>query len=153
MSHIWRTLLLFTVTRKDQFEGREREAVRLSLAELSEQAGVPGRTIRYYIARGILDGPVRGGRSAFYTTEHLQRLAEIRRRQESGRTLAEIEHDTKGAEPAQHLPEPQGWWMYPVSGDVVVQVRSGLSPWRARAEKSALARLAGELSSSDDGKG
>ena len=144
---------MFTVTRKDQFEGKEREAVRLSLAELSEQAGVPGRTIRYYIARGILDGPVRGGRSAFYTTEHLQRLAEIRQRQESGRTLAEIEQDTKGAEQAQHLPEPQGWWMYPVSGDVVVQVRSGLSPWRARAVKSALARLAGELSSSNDGKG
>ena len=30
-----------------------------TLAELSEESGIPARTIRFYIARGLLDGPVK----------------------------------------------------------------------------------------------
>ena len=47
------------------------------LAELAEKAGLPGRTIRFYIARGLLPGPLKAGRGAAYGQEHLDRLREI----------------------------------------------------------------------------
>jgi DNA-binding transcriptional MerR regulator len=115
-----------------------------TLAELAEQAGVPGRTIRYYIARGILSEPARRGRGACYTAEHLKQLEDIRRLQDKGLTLAEIERNSGGALPAK-LAEPVAWWQYSVADDVVVQVRSGLSPWRVRQVNAALRKLAAEL--------
>jgi len=36
----------------------------LTLVELAEAAGVPARTIRYYIAKGLLPSPLVGGRPA-----------------------------------------------------------------------------------------
>ena len=43
-----------------------------TLVELSEVSGVPARTIRFYIARGLLPPPLVGGRSACYGAEHLK---------------------------------------------------------------------------------
>jgi DNA-binding transcriptional MerR regulator len=137
-----------TAARKGHPGARETDHVQLTLTELANRSASAERTIRYYIARGILAGPVRRGRGAFYSGEHLARLGEIRRQQERGRTLAEIERDAHGREVAK-LTEPEAWWLYPVSADVLVQVRGGISPWRARAVKSALAKLARQLSSGD----
>jgi DNA-binding transcriptional MerR regulator len=123
---------------------RGREDAEYTLAELAERSGVPGRTIRYYIARGVLAEPAHRGRGAAYTTDHLKQLEGIRRLQEKGLTLAEIERKSGGAEPAR-LAAPVAWWQYPVAEDVFVQVRSGLSPWRARQVNAALQKLAAEL--------
>lgn len=125
-------------------------SLELSLAELAERTGIPERTIRYYIARGILAGPSGGGRGAFYTGEHLQRLQVVQRMQRQGLTLAEIERDAN-ADSSPRLVEPEAWWAYTVAPDVVVQVRSGLSPWRARRVKAAVAKLAAELGLADSG--
>ena len=67
-----------------------------TLAELSEESGIPARTIRFYIARGLLDGPVKAGRGAVYTAGHLARLEKIKALQAEGRMLAEIAHDLNG---------------------------------------------------------
>ena len=72
-----------------------------TLAELSEESGMPARTIRFYIARGLLDGPVKAGRGAVYTAEHLARLEKIKEMQAEGRMLAEIAHDLTGGPPSQ----------------------------------------------------
>lgn len=40
------------------------------LAELAQKAGLPGRTIRFYIARGLLPGPLKAGRGATYGPEN-----------------------------------------------------------------------------------
>lgn len=124
----------------------------LSLAELATESEVPERTIRYYIARGLLAGPARSGRGAFYTGEHLERLQEIRRKQRQGLTLAEIERRREAGALRSRLPEPERWWAYTLAPDVVVQVRTGGSPWRVRQVKSALDRLARELESSEEEK-
>jgi hypothetical protein len=50
-----------------------------TLAELAEDSGVPARTIRYYIARGVLPRPVVAGRGALYAKKHLERLGRIAR--------------------------------------------------------------------------
>jgi|HubBroStandDraft_6_1064221.scaffolds.fasta_scaffold31619_4 DNA-binding transcriptional MerR regulator len=121
-----------------------------SLDALAAESGFTERTIRYYISRGLLEGPARGGRGAFYTREHLTHLREIQRKQQQGLTLSEIERlgSTTGA--AVSLPEPQAWWAYPLADDIVVQVRAGSSPWRQHQVKSILERLTRELSSRDE---
>ncbi len=77
-----------------------------TLAELSEESGVPARTIRFYIARGLLDGPVKAGRGAVYTAEHRARLETIKKLQAEGRMLAEIAHDLNGGPAAPRRVRP-----------------------------------------------
>ena len=64
----------------------------LTLKELATEAGVPERTIRFYISRGLVDPPLRGGRGAAYGEKHKERLEHIRSMQAKGMMLAEISH-------------------------------------------------------------
>ena len=50
-----------------------------SIGELSDAASATARTIRYYVAEGLLAPPEKGGRGATYNEEHLARLQLIRR--------------------------------------------------------------------------
>ena len=52
---------------------------RMTIEELAAHADVPVRTVRYYIAEGLLPGPGSRGKGAAYTGEHLVRLRLIRR--------------------------------------------------------------------------
>lgn len=75
----------------------------LKLAELATAAGMPPRTIRYYIQRGLLPAPAFQGRDTLYPGDTLLRLTLIRRLQErfmpleliratlTGKTQAELE--------------------------------------------------------------
>jgi DNA-binding transcriptional MerR regulator len=117
----------------------------LSLAELAEQSEVPGRTIRFYIARGLLPGPTQAGRGASYGQEHLHQLQEIKKLQGQGLTLTEIARSLGQGQVKSALPEPSAWWNYPVGSDVLVWVRADLSPWRLRQVHRALNQLANEL--------
>lgn len=62
----------------------------LSIEELAERVGVPVRTIRFYIAEDLLEGPGMRGKAATYGDEHLLRLRLIRRLSEQRVPLAEI---------------------------------------------------------------
>ena len=61
----------------------------MSIEDLSQRVGVATRTIRYYIAEGLLPGPGSRGKSAAYGEEHLMRLRLIRRLVERRVPLAE----------------------------------------------------------------
>jgi DNA-binding transcriptional MerR regulator len=50
----------------------------LTVYELAASAGVPVRTVRFYIAEGLLPGASARGKGASYTQEHLDRLQLIR---------------------------------------------------------------------------
>jgi len=63
-----------------------------TLRELAAETGVPERTIRFYISRGLVDPPLRSGRGAAYGAGHKARLEEIRKLQAEGLMLAEIAH-------------------------------------------------------------
>jgi len=122
----------------------------LTLAELSEEAGIPARTIRFYIARGLLAGPVKAGRGAAYTHEHLARLDQIKRLQAEGRMLAEIAHELDAA-PAQNITAPPvAWWQHAIDGDVQVLVRGDISPWRMKQVRAAIEDMAARLRAPDD---
>jgi DNA-binding transcriptional MerR regulator len=122
----------------------------ISLNELAKESGVPERTIRYYISRGLIPGPMRGGRGAEYTPQHLAGIQTVRQLQGAGMTLAEIEYEF-ARDAGDRLPAiaPESWSMYRISPDVTVQVRDGLSPWRIKQLRSAIARLAAELANED----
>ena len=66
----------------------ERETYRLT--ELADAAGVTPRTVRYYIAQGLLSSPGRLGASTRSGRDHLDRLHVIRTLQDQGLSLAEI---------------------------------------------------------------
>ena len=137
--------------RPNQRETAPQDTVNgISLNQLAKKSGVPERTIRYYISRGLIPGPVRGGRGAEYTPEHLAGIQTVRQLQSAGMTLAEIEYEfarDAGDQPVAVTPE--SWSMYRISPDVTVQVRDGLSPWRIKQLRSAIARLAAELANED----
>ena len=61
-----------------------------SLDQLAELAGVPRRTVRYYIQLGLVDRPIGETRAAYYTWQHLRRLLEVRGYTEQGFSLDRI---------------------------------------------------------------
>lgn len=68
------------------------DAPKVTIGELARRAGVNVQTVRYYERRGLLEEP--GRRESgyrVYDTSALERLRFIRRAQELGFTLGEIE--------------------------------------------------------------
>ncbi len=63
---------------------------RYKIQDLVQVSGIPRRTIRYYVQRGLLPAPLGSGRGHYYTQDHLQRLQRIREMQRAGRSLDEI---------------------------------------------------------------
>src|SRR5947207_4753479 len=102
----------------------------MTLAELADASGIAARTVRFYIARGLLDGPEIAGRGASYGPGHLERLQKIRRLQQRGLTLAAIARELEGSSAA--VPQAEPWWHYQVSPDVMVSVRADAAPWRLK---------------------
>ena len=115
-----------------------------SLAELSEESGIAARTIRFYIARGLLDGPVKAGRGALYGDGHLALLETIKTLQAQGLMLAEIAHEFSGSQ-APTLGVPTPWWQHAIGDDVTVVVRGDVSPWRMKQIRAAIGELASRL--------
>ena len=113
----------------------------LKLDELARKSGVPARTIRLYITRGLIPGPLRSGRKAAYGPEHVAALAEIRHLQKQGLTLAEIRQRRLGEADFSKLPALVRWSSYAVAPDVVVMVREDVGGWRLRQVRNAVGAL------------
>jgi len=122
-----------------------------TLAELAEESGLPARTIRFYIARGLLDGPVKAGRGAVYTAAHLARLEKIKELQAEGRMLVEIAHDLHGGTHSVEALPPSAWWQHTIQDDVMVWVRADVSPWRMRQIRAAIEEIASRLHEPENG--
>ena len=69
---------------------------RYSLPELADLAGVTPRTVRYYLAQGLLPAVGQSGPGSKYDTGHLLRLRLIRRLQGEHLPLAEIRRRLEG---------------------------------------------------------
>lgn len=61
-----------------------------TLTELSRVADVTPRTIRYYIAQGLLPSPAAAGTAARYSEDHLERLRAIKKLQSANMPLSDI---------------------------------------------------------------
>jgi len=119
---------------------------RFRLQELASKAGVPGRTLRFYIARGLMSGPDKAGRNAAYGAKHLAQLQRIRELQSQGQTLSEIANATQEVRAplmVRESPTSYGgnvWRHYEISPDVVLMVRDSAAPWRIRKLVNAVHR-------------
>jgi DNA-binding transcriptional MerR regulator len=69
---------------------------RYSLTELADLAGVTPRTVRYYLAQGLLPAVGQSGPGSKYDPGHLARLRVIRRLQSEHLPLAEIRRRLDG---------------------------------------------------------
>lgn len=67
------------------------------IAELAQRTGVTPRTIRYYVAEGLLPPPTGAGPQRFYDPSHLLRLEAIQRLKQQYLPLAEIRRRLTGA--------------------------------------------------------
>lgn len=66
------------------------DGAQYAIGELAGLAGATPRTVRYYVAQGLLPAPVGVGPGAHYTDDHLARLRLIRRLQRQHQPLSEI---------------------------------------------------------------
>jgi DNA-binding transcriptional MerR regulator len=114
-----------------------------SLNDLAEKSGIPQRTIRFYIARGLLAGPGEVGRYAVYTQEHLDRLLDIKAKKQSGLLLYEIAVHEKGV--PEFVSEPTSWMEFNISNDVKISVRSDIAPWRMKQIKKVIGEMSPKI--------
>src|SRR5688572_13071844 len=70
----------------------------MTLAELTDAADVSVRTVRYYIAEGLLPPPEGAGPASAYSAGHLARLRLIQRLKEAYLPLKEIRLRLAGLE-------------------------------------------------------
>lgn len=68
----------------------QRMSDEFSIRDLSARSGLNVRTIRYYIAEGLIPPPLGRGGGATYERRHLERLQLIRRLQDAHQPLAAI---------------------------------------------------------------
>jgi DNA-binding transcriptional MerR regulator len=74
---------------------------RYSLDDLARLSGLPARTVRYYLQRGLVPRPHGERRGAWYDQVHLERLLQIGKWTAAGLSLERIEQLL--AEPAATL--------------------------------------------------
>jgi DNA-binding transcriptional MerR regulator len=88
----------------------DQERGRFSIDELADLAGVSRRTVRYYVQEGLIPQPLGVGRGRHYDQSHLDRLLDVKARQEAGWSLDEIRArraaPSGGARPAVRPPQP-----------------------------------------------
>jgi DNA-binding transcriptional MerR regulator len=68
-----------------------------SLRRLYKETGVPERTIRFYISRGLVDRPLRSGRHATYGEKHRHQIEAVRTLKAKGLMLDEIARVMQGS--------------------------------------------------------
>ncbi len=114
---------------------------RYSIDELATLAGVTARTVRYYIAEGLLDRPEGEKRGAHYLRRHLEQLLLIRRWTDAGLSLERVRELIAGAPedppPQRAMPgSVEVWSRVTLADGLEVHVepgRAGLSPEQVRA--------------------
>lgn len=122
----------------DQGTAPARE--RFSIDELSTLAGVTPRTVRYYIAEGLVDRPVGEKRGAHYVRRHLEQLLLIRRWTSAGLSLERVRELLSGApeDPVPRRPRPgsvEVWSRVAVADGLEIHVEPGradLTPEQVR---------------------
>jgi DNA-binding transcriptional MerR regulator len=107
-----------------------------SADELASLAGLPRRTIRYYIQLGLVDRPIGETRGARYGWQHLSRLLRIRELTEQGHSLDQIGRMLSGPESAPAVG--------PAAGSISIQSQVHLAPGLALTIDPALAHLSPE---------
>ena len=130
----------------------KKATAEMKLSDLAALSDTPARTIRLYISRGLLPGPLRSGRNAAYGQEHLERLKRIRALQREGLTLSQVHEVLEGGSETPVMPPGAAWRHYALAPDVQVLVQEDIAPWRARALRLAIQQFACWVNAAEDTK-
>lgn len=115
--------------------------MKLSLAQLAEQADTPERTIRYYIQQGLLSAPEGQKRGAWYGSHHLADLLRIRQWREAGLSLDAIADLLRAKSESPIAPTRPGTLEVRSHFIVADGVEVVVSPDRARLTQTQLRQL------------
>ncbi len=74
----------------------QHEQQIFTIKELSEETGISGQMVRFYVQSQLLDPPVSDDDGGVFTRGHRQRLTEIQAWQAAGMTLEGIRQRFKG---------------------------------------------------------
>jgi DNA-binding transcriptional MerR regulator len=116
-------------------------ATRYNIHDLATLASVPTRTVRFYIAEGLIDRPFGAKRGAWYEDRHLQQLLLIRRWTDAGLSLDRV-RELQAGSPEEAPPRPvkpgmvEVWSRITLADGVEIQVepgRAGMTPEQVRA--------------------
>lgn len=131
-------------------------ARRFSIDELSMLAGVTPRTVRYYIAEGLVHRPLGEKRGAHYVQRHLEQLLLIRRWTDAGLSLDRVRELLAGApeDPAPRRAAPgaiEVWSRVTVADGLEIHVEPGraeLTPDQMRSLVRGITALYRQLRAS-----
>ena len=115
-----------------------------TIEELCELSGFSRRTVRYYVQQGLLDPPAGRGRGGFYFDSHLEQLLAIKRHQERGLKLSEIQKLTAEAPGPKLEPAREVWVKYPIDAGVEIHVSRDLEE-RERRKLLKILRISREI--------
>jgi DNA-binding transcriptional MerR regulator len=130
---------------------------RFSIDELSTLAGVTPRTVRYYIAEGLVDRPEGEKRGSHYLRRHLEQLLVIRRWTDAGLSLERVRELMAGApeDPAPRRVAPgavEVWSRVTMADGLEVHIepgRAGLTPEQVRGLVRGITALYRQVRSPD----
>lgn len=133
---------------------------RFSLDELATLAGTTPRTVRYYIAEGLVDRPVGEKRGAYYLRGHLEQLLLVRRWTDAGLSLERVRELMAGApeDPAPRRTPPgsvEVWSRITVADGLEVHLEPGradLTPGQVRALVRGITALYRQVRSAKTGE-
>ncbi len=125
----------------------------LPIDELCARTGFTRRTVRYYVAEGLLPPPAGRGRGGFYGRAHVARLEAIRALRARGLGLEAIrrllagETGARSLDPSPIPPPPRRALVarYPLAAGVVLEVTREAEERLGAALPRALALLAETL--------
>lgn len=123
-------------------------------------AGVTPRTVRYYIAEGLVDRPIGEKRGAHYVRRHLEQLLLIRRWTDAGLSLERVRELLSGApeDPAPRRAAPgsiEVWSRVTVADGLEIHVepgRAALTPDQMRSLVRGISALYRQVRTSSVGE-
>ena len=105
--------------------------LRYTMPDLERESGIPARTIRYYIAEGLLQPAYGRGPTATYDSDHLLRLRFIQHLKDERLSLSDIQErlstltpdDIATALKVELEPSAEPWRHYSLHDDFQIMVR------------------------------
>ncbi|MDQ3540073.1 MAG: helix-turn-helix domain-containing protein [Chloroflexota bacterium] len=105
--------------------------LRYTMTDLEQASGISARTIRYYIANGLLQPAYGRGPTATYDSDHLLRLQYIQRLKDERLPLKEIQERLSNLTPddiavalkVQMEPSAETWRHVTLHPDLAIQIR------------------------------
>lgn len=119
--------------------------LRYTMPDLERESGVPARTIRFYIAQGLLQPAYGRGPTATYDSDHLLRLRYIQHLKDERLSLSDIQERLNSLTPddiavalkVELEPTAEPWRHFLLHADLQIMIRDRPVSQRSPAQDQA----------------